>query len=299
MTIKTLSQSLLLSLFSALLTMGSALAQPLTVLVPPDVWSDYERLLNGRDPLLMEDYRGPGSRRDVVEVVLLQQALARAGSDYELTFQVESDYNATLDALVKGSAIASATSAWLSDLTPIWNDIFITTAVIDRGQFEAGFYTTPTNTRALNARDDDALRSLRGISSRHWEIDWETLNAFGAEQLTHAQSWGQMVDSVLAGEQDYLLAPFQQTRDLSLRLAEGTLIPIPGVKIGLAGTRHFAVSRAHPASRDFNTALHLGLMRLKKDGTLRRAYEDAGFINRDVADWRPVNTDRLLNLVTD
>ena len=286
-------------LLSCLLIVGFAWAQPLTVLVPPDVWSDYERLLDGRDPLSISDYSGPGSRRDVVEVILLQQALERAGSRYELSFQIEADYSATLEALVKGSAVASATSAWLSDLTPIWTDIFITTAVIERGQFEAGFYTAPDNSRALNAQNDEALRSLRGISSRYWEIDWETLTAFGARQLTHAQNWGQMVDAVLAGEQDYLLAPFQQTGDLSLRLADGTLVPIPGVKIGLAGTRHFAISRAHPASRDFNTALHLGLLRLKKDGTLQRAYEDAGFINTEVSNWRAVNTDRLLNLVTD
>lgn len=290
---------LLHTLLTCLLFVGTTWAQPLTVLVPPDVWSDYERLVDGRDPLSIRDYSGPGSRRDVVEVILLQQALARAGSRYELSFQVEADYSATLDALVRGAAVASATSAWLSDLIPIWNDIFITTAVIERGQFEAGFYTAPGNRQALTAQNDEALRALRAVSSRYWEIDWETLNAFGAQQLTHAQNWGQMVEAVLSGEQDYLLAPFQQTENLALNLSEGTLMPIPGVKIGLAGTRHFAISRAHPAGRDFNTALHLGLLRLKKDGTVQRAYEDAGFINTEVANWRPVNTDRLLNLVTD
>ena len=286
----------IIRLLCILSLLPAAMADPVTVLVPPDVWADYQQLVDGRDPLDITDFSGPGSRRDVVEVILMQQALDRARSDFELRFETEADYAKTLDALVQGTAIASATSAWMNDLTERWEDLYITTAVIERGQFEAGFYTPQANRDALTARSDGELRRLKGVSSRNWVIDWQTLNAFGA-RVTHADTWGEMVDAVFAGEQDYLLAPFQRTEDMALTLEEGTLVPIPGVKIGLTGSRHFAISRSHPEGSYFNASLHLGLMRLKKEGVVTRAYEDAGFINRQVADWRPVEVESTITSV--
>lgn len=284
----------LIKLLCLLALLPSVMAAPVTILVPPDVWADYQTLLNGRDPLDITDFSGPGSRRDVVEVILMQQALHRSGADFELRFKTEADYANTLEALVEGTAIASATSAWRSDLAERWEELYITTAVIEQGQFEAGFYTPADNRSALEAETDTELRRLKGVSSRNWVIDWQTLNAFGA-RVSHADSWGEMVDSVFSGQQDYLLAPFQQTEGLALRLDQGTLIPIPGVKIGLTGSRHFAISRAHPEGSYFNASLHLGLMRLKKAGIVTQAYEDAGFINRQVKEWRPVAVESMLS----
>ncbi len=281
--------------FLCLLTLlPSVLAAPVTILVPPDVWADYQTLLDGRDPLEITDFSGPGSRRDVVEVILMQQALDRSGADFELRFETEADYAKTLEALVEGTAIASATSAWRNDLAERWEELYITTAVIEQGQFEAGFYTPAGNQSALEAETDTELRRLKGVSSRNWVIDWQTLNAFGA-RVSHADTWGEMVDSVFSGQQDYLLAPFQQTEGLVLSLDQGTLVPIPRVKIGLTGSRHFAISRAHPEGSYFNASLHLGLMRLKKAGVVTQAYEDAGFINRQVKDWRPVAVESMLS----
>lgn len=284
----------LIKLLCLLALLPSALAAPVTILVPPDVWADYQTLLDGRDPLEITDFSGPGSRRDVVEVILMQQALDRSGADFELRFETEADYAKTLEALVEGTAIASATSAWRNDLAERWEELYITTAVIEQGQFEAGFYTPAGNQSALEAETDTELRRLKGVSSRNWVIDWQTLNAFGA-RVSHADTWGEMVDSVFSGQQDYLLAPFQQTEGLVLSLDQGTLVPIPGVKIGLTGSRHFAISRAHPEGSYFNASLHLGLMRLKKAGVVTQAYEDAGFINRQVKDWRPVAVESMLS----
>ena len=57
---------------------GWAMAEPLLpALIPDDVLRDYQAFLAGRDPVAITDYGGPLSRRDVVEVVLIHQALAR------------------------------------------------------------------------------------------------------------------------------------------------------------------------------------------------------------------------------
>lgn len=284
---KIIKQTIIALSLLAFSGMASVWAEQVNVYIPPDVLADYQTFLNGRDPLTITDYSGEGARRDVVEVVLFQQALAYANDRWQIRFIEQPDYGAMLDGLETGDAIASVTSLWRKDLSPRWEKLYITTAVIERGQFEAGFYTPISNLEAQRSRTNPQLKTLKGVSSRNWVIDWKTLESFGAN-VTHADTWGEMVQQVFSGDMDYLLAPFQATPDLSLTLDEGTLVPIPNVKIALLGTRHFAISRAHPLGWDFNTALHRGLMALKKEGTLEQAYMDCGFLNPQARDWREV-----------
>jgi hypothetical protein len=282
---KTIKRWLVSALLSTLMVVAAA--ETVNVYIPPDVLADYEVFLDGRSPKHIRDYSGEGARRDVIEVVLFQQALHLKGGKWDIQFVEQPEYGAMLDGIESGEAIASVTSLWRKDLTTRWSNLYITTAVIERGQFEAGFYTPDSNANALQSRTNKKIKALRGVSSRNWVIDWRTLENFGAN-VHHADTWGEMVEQVFNGESDYLLAPFQSSDDLSLTLPEGTLVPIPNVKIALMGTRHFAISRTHPLGQEFNNALHRGLMAMKKDGTLEKAYADCGFLNQQARDWREV-----------
>lgn len=53
--------------------------RPAMVAVPQDVWDDHRSFLNGRAPQSIAFFGGPGARRDVVELVLVQQARHRGG----------------------------------------------------------------------------------------------------------------------------------------------------------------------------------------------------------------------------
>lgn len=275
--------SLLCVLFLSLVAL-SANAETVQVYIPPDVLADYNVFLDGRDVGAIRDYSGSGSRRDVIEVVLFMQAIGLSSRTWQVEFIEEENYNAILTGLVEGKAVAAATSLWRSDLSERIESLYLTTGIISRGEFEAGLYTARENTRALAAETVADVKALKGVSSRHWAIDWETLQSIGAN-VEHAETWGEMVNNVLSGKRDYLLAPFQATPDLSLQLSEGTLVPIPNFKIGLVGTRHFAVSRNHEFSWLFNVSLHTGLMQLKRDGVVEKAFVDSGFWNRTVRDW--------------
>jgi hypothetical protein len=270
-------------------SLNTAFAEKVDVYIPPDVLADYLAFMGDRLPSEISDYSGEGARRDVIEVILFQQALSYTGSRWTVNFVEQPEYGAMLDGLVSGEVIASVTSLWRKDLSPRWEDLYITTAVIERGQFEAGFYTPLENEIAQQSRSNAELKSLQGISSRNWVIDWRTLENFGAN-VKHADTWGEMVQEVFSAQSDYLLAPFQSTEDLRLELPEGTLVPIPDVKIALMGTRHFAISRSHYLGWAFNTSLHRGLMAMKKEGLLVKAYSDSGFLNPKSRDWREVTT---------
>lgn len=254
--------------------------------VPDDVLADYRQLVGDRDPLTITDFSGPGSRRDVVEVILLQQAIAASGADIRVQL-VTANFPESLEQVKRGELVALANSVWRNELTASWDELYITTALISRGEFEAGFYTSPSNRNALAATNLDAVKQLSGVSSRSWTVDWDTLTGIDfARPVRHADSWGEMVELVSSGQVDFLLAPFQPTDGMVLDLGNNQrLVPIPNVKIGLAGSRHMAVSRRHADGNLFNAALHLGLLRLKREGIVLKAYQDSGFINRNASDW--------------
>ncbi|NHW17285.1 hypothetical protein, partial [Escherichia coli] len=87
-----------------------------------------------------------------------------------------------------------------------------------------------------------------------WLVDWRNLKRLGI-QAQHVTNWELMPKMVAAGRADFLLAPFQATPDLSLQVGNVRLLPIPGVKIGMQGTRHYLISKVHPEAQKLQAAL--------------------------------------------
>jgi len=258
-----------------------------TLLVPPDVLADYQTWLASRDPLTLNTFGGAGARRDVVEVVLVQQALALGGERGPVRFIAAPTYERILVELTAGNAAMLATSAWHTDLAAL-SEVAISRAVIPEGGFTAGMYVMPNNTRALAAHTLADLRALAFVSDPAWKADWSTLQQLAPTRLESTPTWPTMVRMVAAGNADVLLAPFQPAEDLAL-MAEGVrLVPIPGFTVGLLGSRHFAVSLKYPDGARLSAALDRGLSELLAAGTVQRAYEEAGFLNPRVAGWQRV-----------
>lgn len=266
---------------------GTSVAAEVTLLVPPDVLTDYQTWLAGRDPLTIRAFGGPGARRDVVEVVLAQQALALGGEHGPVRFIVAPTYERILVELMAGNAAMLATSAWRSDLAAL-REVAMSHAVIPEGGFTAGIYVMPTNTRALAAHTLADVRGLAFVSDPAWKADWATLQQLAPSRLESTPTWPAMVRMVAAGNVDALLAPFQATEDLAL-MAEGVrLVPIPNFTVGLLGSRHFAVSLKHDDGDRLAATLDRGLEQLMADGTVTRAYQEAGFLNPRVTQWQRV-----------
>lgn len=283
-------------MLAAMLVVSTATAETIRVNVgaPEDVLNDYNTWLGGRDVKTIRDFSGQGSRRDVVELALVVQAIDRADVDIEITFQPMNTATDILEGIRSGEIVAGGTGMWKSDLSTFWTDLYITTALVPRDSFEAGFYTSEDNFQALNTRSRDELLNLSAISSRQWTADWKTLSGLGINNLYDTPEWPDMVDRVRNLEVDYLLAPFQATDGMEIGLDGGALVPIPNFKIGLAGSRHLAVSRNHPDGQIFNAALHLGLLLLKEEGIVDKAYRDSGFYNANVANWELIKAEGAL-----
>ncbi len=86
-------------------------------------------------------------------------------------------------------------------------------------------------------------------------------------------------------------APFQPTRDLALSALGIRLVPIQGIKVGLKGSRHVAISRKHALGKKAFDSLNKGLKVLRRKGVILKGYKDAGFFNEHVVRWKQLNPD--------
>ncbi len=264
-------------------------AHLVTVIIPPDVLKDYKAFLQGRDPLAITDYSGPMSRRDVIEVVLFQQALALGGFATQLKLRTVPSYARSLLELKTGATVAAVNTLWRRDLATLGKSVLISPALVREGEFEAGLYTSSDDAKALVAASLADFRQLSGVCNRQWVPDWDIMSDLQLKQLSNAPSWEVMVRMTAEQRADFLMAPFQPTKDLGLTAYGYTLIPIPGLKIRLPGSRHFCVSASHPQGERVYRALVRGLEKMRKKNLIRKAYTECGFFNPRTREWKVLN----------
>lgn len=258
---------------------------PVPIGLLPDIKNDYLLFLAGRNPIDINFYGGPHARRDVAELILLQQALHLGGFNQRLLFIEEENYFRSIRNTVEGKILTVSGTIWLQDLDPFQEKIFISQPLVREGEFIVGMYTSPKNQRALASKNLEDLTQLRIVSSRQWKPDLTALESLGFKQIMYTPNWVNMVRMLNAGRVDLTLAPFGLEKDMRITVNGIELAPIPNIKIMIPGSRHWPVSRKHPQGHAFNTALEKGLNQLRAQGTIERAYRESGFFQKNVDDW--------------
>lgn len=243
---------------------------------PADVVKDFHLFLAQRPIMEIRDFNHPYSRRDVVELSLFLQALLRLEPkvDYELT--IVDSYAAGIEQLRAGKIAALATTVWKSDLIPYVKEINISNAIIANGQSVVGVFTTEQKLQTIDCHHLDDLRQLRFVSNRDWSADWKAIQELGVEHCADVKTWRQMVYMVSSGECDALLAPFNQHPDAEIELDNCRLIPIPGIKIRLNDSRHFAASK-DPHAAIIVSNVFPQLKDMVENGQIEKALRECGF----------------------
>ena len=295
------SVSLLRSVFFSLLLISQVLAatdsevenaklesldRPLVVLVPPDVLAQYHLYLAGRSPLDIGNFSEGGASRVLVELILLHQALVLGGCKRDIELQPVGDYRRMLALLNEGKADLRGLSVWREDVAVVPNGLLLSAPLFRDGEYEAGFYTSADNKQALKTTSLHQLKRLSAVSNNNWTVDWRTLESMGLSYLYHNGSYLAMVKMVFSERADFMLAPFPEGADLTLKLKGLTLEPIPGIKVALQGSRHWVASRRGAKAFD---ALEKGLAQLRAGGMLKKAFVEAGIFNPAVHEWDIVN----------
>lgn len=259
--------------------------QEVRVTATPDVIEDFRQFVGTRDLHTIDYYGGKGARRDVIELVLLHQALKLGGFDTPVSIVPEQNYRRTLHQVAAGELISSGALVWRSDTLALTDELLISDAVVKDGEFIVGLYTAHDNAKAL-ATPPRELHQLKVVSNPNWKSDIQTLELLGFDHLYLTNTWVSMVRMLAAHRADVTLAPFQPGTNMFVDQPEGLLVPIPGVKVALSGSRHWVISRRHPQGQDFHRALQSGLKQMRKDDRINQAYRESGFYHPQVTHWQ-------------
>ena len=115
------------------------------IYVRDDVYIDYKRFLNGRNVSEITDFSGEYIRRDVVDMILAQQALALGGFTKEFEYQTGNVNFRNTKLLEQGKLLLSMDSYWLEDAKAMSDSVYVSKALIKRGEYYAGVFYSPNN----------------------------------------------------------------------------------------------------------------------------------------------------------
>lgn len=261
---------------------------PLLIGIHADGQEHFELFLAGRDPLKIKSFSGKYAFRDIVEQVLLLQALDKGGYKANIQLVHVNFYKRRIRLIEQGEVHLSATPLWLMDLTEAKN-IFVTPALIKEGEFTAGLYIHAEKDTLLENQTLQQIRELHAVSNRNWSIDWQVLTEMDLAGLNHSGQFPLMALMLVKGRADFMMSAFYNSPDLSFIQGGEKFIPIPNVKIALPGSRHFALSDKHPDFEEIKQALIKGLAILTNEGTIQKAYTQCGFFNDKVKNWQVIN----------
>ncbi len=254
---------------------------PIVIFIRDDVYEDYQQFVAGRDVLSIKDFQHKNMRRDVADMVLLQQSLALGGFKHQFSYVAGKVNFRNTKMLETGELLLSFDSYWLSDAQALSSAVYISDPVIRRGEYFAGIYTSPKNLRTLQVKTLDDLRELSGVSTPKWQTDWQTMSALPLKKLIREDEWLSQARIVHMGWVDFMLMPFFNANDGSYQLEQIRLQRVPGVAILLDDSRHFVISKAHPFGKTAFDAIQRGMKILRANGQIEKMYRDAGFLIDD------------------
>lgn len=242
-----------------------------------DVYNDYVRFLDGRSALAISDFRGGYIRRDVVDMILVQQALLLGGFTKEFEYQTGNVNFRNTSLLRQGKLLLSFDSYWLADAQVDKEYLFISDAVIRRGEYYAGIYYAPKNRLVSNIQTIQDLQLLTAVSTPRWRTDWETLSLLPLKRLAVEHEWISQARMVSMQWIDFMLMPLMPSKHNEYKLEDIHLVAHNKFIVQLLDSRHFVVSRFHVDGERAFKALQIGLKKLRERGAIRRAYAEAGF----------------------
>jgi len=247
------------------------------IYIRDDVYVDYLQFVADRDISTIDDFSGKKIRRDVVDMIIAQQALKLGGFNYRFNYAPGKVNFRNTKMLQNGKLLISFDSYWLQDAQPLSNKVYISEEVIRNGEYVAGIYTSPKNTKTLSIKKLSDLETLTAVSTPRWKTDWHTLQQLPIRQLTREDSWLSMVRMVNIEWIDFILMPFNSTPDQSFTMDKVHLVPVKNIGVVLKDSRHFVISRVHPKGDEAFIAINKGLKILRKRGAIVKAYTQAGF----------------------
>lgn len=264
----------------------------IVILVGPTVLSSLPTFLYpGESPDTFDDFSRAGNYRDLTDYLLLRRALALGGN--KLPVVNEPWFDVSYDRLVlrlrSGHAAIFSNGIWREDFFVNDLQLKVSSPLLRYGEVEAGLYMSPQNAKLHSTKTLEDVRKLTAVSNKQWRPDWNALEQLDLAGLYNNVYWESMVRMVRSQRVDFMLSGFSSNSDLSYQAMGVTLLPVEGIKVKLAGSRGWVISLTNAQGPEAYKAIERGLVILREQGVIARAYRAAGVINDSVADWRVLN----------
>ncbi|MFC3031909.1 hypothetical protein ACFOEE_05205 [Pseudoalteromonas fenneropenaei] len=255
----------------------------------------YQTFLQGKNPLELNDFHPitQGSHIELVEMVLLQQALYLGGETRKVEFRAKPSVNLMeYSDLIAGDSLLLARSVWHEDIINYSGSLYISEPVVRVGEYEAGLYVSKLNV-ALHDLPAERLDQISVVANPRWQVDWHALNNIKLNIISFIGPWETMLDMVENQIADAMLVNFSVSENLTMTFLDRDYVPINNLKVLLPDSRHFVVSKRHPDGARVYAALNKGLHILRERGVIERALRQSGFINSRVMHWQAINQHML------
>jgi len=272
-----------MTFFTAVFLLHSILYSPplkaddILIYIRDDVFDDYIKFVNNRDVHTIENFSGKNIRRDVVDMIIAQQALKMGGFKHNFKYAAGKLNFRNTKMLESGRLLISFDSYWLSDAKALNDSVYISEAVIREGEYIAGIYTSPNNKAVLAIKELSDLSNFTAVSTPKWRTDWQTLQRLPLKDLIQEDEWLSQARMVNIGWIDFLLMAFNSTPDQSFSMEKIHLVPVKGIGVELKDSRHFVISVKHPRGKEALLAMNIGLKKLRSKNRIVQAFTQAGF----------------------
>jgi hypothetical protein len=231
-------------------------------------------------------YKNANAIRPVVDLVLQLQALKAGGLDFDFELVRTLTYELAKTEVIQGRADLAAETIWDSEIAEHPKALLSTDPIIRNGEFVKGVYVLPANEKLLKLSTPDELRACTGAVVAGWALDVKTLEDIKLAGLVKTPTPELVFTAIQKHQADFTLAEFSARPDLSTELAGVRLVPVPGCKVAIMGSRSWIVGRASPQAASLHAALVAGTKKLRDNGTIERAFSECGFFQARVADWK-------------
>lgn len=252
--------------------------------------SKIDAFVAGRALQEIDDYASPDLDSIApLENLIFRKAILLGGLDATFDDAIVPNSARGREAIRNGVVVGGGTAQWHEYFAANRGEVFESDALLPQGAYEKGLYTTGDKARKLSIARLDDLRTLNAVTSETWLVDWRTLGELPLKALYAAPNRPTQFRMVQGGRADVTLQDFSPTTDMSIEEDGIRLYPVRGVKIALAGTRHFFVSRKHPDGARVFAALQKGLRIMRQNGEIERMLMRT--VGRDSAtrDWTVLN----------
>jgi len=266
-----------LLLFALLIRVSLVNGEETVMYIRDDVLENYVKFVGDRDVLQINSFESEFIRRDVVEMVLVQQALKLGGFDIDFVYASGRVNFRNTRLLEQGKLLLSFDSYWYADAQALADSVYISEPVIRRGEYHAGIFASPEHPSIFKVKELDDLQQFTAVSTPRWKTDWATLSSLPLKELIREDEWVSQANMVSKMYVDFIIMPFFQNEDDIYQLDSIKLKHIPNIAVLLNDSRHFVISKHHPLGGRAFQAINKGLQILRRDKKIEKAYKEAGF----------------------